>query len=58
MQMLKSKIAVVTGASRGAGRGIAMVLGEAGASSLFGQPVSCQNHAAAKTRVDHQHHFL
>lgn len=27
MQMLKSKIAVVTGASRGAGCGIAMVLG-------------------------------
>lgn len=30
MQKLKEKIAVVTGASRGAGRGIALVLGEAG----------------------------
>jgi NAD(P)-dependent dehydrogenase (short-subunit alcohol dehydrogenase family) len=32
MSNLKSKIAVVTGASRGAGRGIALVLGEAGAT--------------------------
>jgi NAD(P)-dependent dehydrogenase (short-subunit alcohol dehydrogenase family) len=32
MQKLQNKIAVVTGASRGAGRGIAMVLGEAGAT--------------------------
>jgi NAD(P)-dependent dehydrogenase (short-subunit alcohol dehydrogenase family) len=32
MQKLKGKIAVVTGASRGAGRGIALVLGEAGAT--------------------------
>ena len=32
MRMLKGKIAVVTGASRGAGRGIALVLGEAGAT--------------------------
>ena len=29
---LKGKVAVVTGASRGAGRGIALVLGEAGAT--------------------------
>ena len=32
MQRLKGKIAVVTGASRGAGRGIALVLGEEGAT--------------------------
>lgn len=32
MQSLKGKVAVVTGASRGAGRGIALVLGEAGAT--------------------------
>lgn len=32
MQKLKGKIVVVTGASRGAGRGIALVLGEAGAT--------------------------
>lgn len=32
MHKLKGKIAIVTGASRGAGRGIAMVLGEAGAT--------------------------
>lgn len=31
-KLLKDKIAVVTGASRGAGRGIAVVLGEAGAT--------------------------
>src|SRR6266542_2560810 len=31
MQSLAGKVAVVTGASRGAGRGIASVLGEAGA---------------------------
>jgi NAD(P)-dependent dehydrogenase (short-subunit alcohol dehydrogenase family) len=32
MQVMKGKVAVVTGASRGAGRGIASVLGEAGAT--------------------------
>ncbi len=32
MQRLKDKVAVVTGASRGGGRGIALVLGEAGAT--------------------------
>ncbi len=32
MQDLKGKIAVVTGASRGVGRGVALVLGEAGAT--------------------------
>jgi NAD(P)-dependent dehydrogenase (short-subunit alcohol dehydrogenase family) len=32
MQRLKDKIAVVTGASRGGGRGIALVLGEEGAT--------------------------
>ena len=32
MHKLKGKIAIVTGASRGAGRGIALVLGEAGAT--------------------------
>ena len=32
MRQLKGKVAVVTGASRGAGRGIALVLGEAGAT--------------------------
>ena len=32
MQRLKNKIAVVTGASRGGGRGIALVLGEEGAT--------------------------
>ncbi len=32
MQSLKGKVAVVTGASRGGGRGIALVLGEAGAT--------------------------
>jgi NAD(P)-dependent dehydrogenase (short-subunit alcohol dehydrogenase family) len=32
MQRLKGKVAVVTGASRGGGRGIALVLGEEGAT--------------------------
>src|SRR5262245_12086949 len=32
MPKLQGKVAVVTGASRGAGRGIALVLGEAGAT--------------------------
>ena len=32
MRQLKETIAVVTGASRGAGRGIALQLGEAGAT--------------------------
>jgi NAD(P)-dependent dehydrogenase (short-subunit alcohol dehydrogenase family) len=32
IKSLKGKIAVVTGASRGAGRGIALALGEAGAT--------------------------
>jgi NAD(P)-dependent dehydrogenase (short-subunit alcohol dehydrogenase family) len=32
MARLEGKVAVVTGASRGAGRGIALVLGEAGAT--------------------------
>lgn len=32
MQSLKGRVAVVTGASRGAGRGIALSLGEAGAT--------------------------
>lgn len=32
MQLLKGKIAVVAGATRGAGRGIACMLGEAGAT--------------------------
>ena len=31
MQSLQGKVATVTGASRGAGRGISLVLGEAGA---------------------------
>jgi NAD(P)-dependent dehydrogenase (short-subunit alcohol dehydrogenase family) len=32
MQRLKGEVAVVTGTSRGAGRGIALVLGEEGAT--------------------------
>lgn len=32
MQRLKNKVAVVSGASRGAGRGIALVLGEEGST--------------------------
>ena len=46
MQPLKGKVAVVAGATRGAGRGIAMMLGEAGATvyctgrSVRGRPAS------------------
>lgn len=46
MQSLKDKVAVVTGASRGAGRGIACVLGECGATvyvtgrSVRGRPTT------------------
>jgi len=46
MQRLKGKIAVVTGASRGGGRGIALVLGEKGATvyvtgrSIRGEPTT------------------
>src|SRR5690242_14256168 len=46
MQPLKGKIAVVAGATRGAGRGIASMLGEAGATvyctgrSVRGKPAS------------------
>ncbi len=32
MRVLEGKVAVVTGASRGAGCGVALVLGEAGAT--------------------------
>jgi NAD(P)-dependent dehydrogenase (short-subunit alcohol dehydrogenase family) len=45
-QLLEGKVAVVTGASRGAGRGIARVLGEAGATvyvtgrSIRGEPTT------------------
>lgn len=48
MQPLKGKIAVVAGATRGAGRGIASILGEAGATvyctgrSVRGKPASGQ----------------
>ena len=44
MQKLQGKIAVVTGASRGAGRGIAVVLGEAGATVyVTGRSVSASS---------------
>lgn len=48
MQPLKGKVAVVAGATRGAGRGIACMLGEAGATvygtgrSVRGQPATAQ----------------
>ena len=42
MKPLQGKIAVVTGASRGAGRGIAFQLGSAGATVyLTGRSVNC-----------------
>ena len=49
MQTLKGKVAVVAGATRGAGRGIACALGEAGATvyctgrSIRGMPASGEN---------------
>ena len=38
MKPLKGKVAVVPGASRGAGRGIALALGEAGGSDECAEP--------------------
>jgi NAD(P)-dependent dehydrogenase (short-subunit alcohol dehydrogenase family) len=48
MQRLKGKVAVVTGASRGAGRGIALVLGEEGATVY----VTARSVRGASTRPD------
>ena len=48
MQRLKGKVAVVTGASRGAGRGIALVLGEEGATVY----VTGRSIRGASTRPD------
>jgi len=48
MQQLRGKVAVVTGASRGAGRGIALVLGEEGATVY----VTGRSIRGASTRPD------
>src|SRR5262245_51033276 len=47
MQPLKGKVAVVAGASRGAGRGIARALGEAGATVYVAGRTSRTGRAAA-----------
>src|SRR5688572_21149951 len=47
MQPLRGKIAVVAGATRGAGRGIACMLGEAGAT------VYCTGRSTRATRIQH-----
>jgi NAD(P)-dependent dehydrogenase (short-subunit alcohol dehydrogenase family) len=52
MHLLKDKITVVTGASRGAGRGIASVLGEAGAIVyVTGRTVRNQSNDVDSTRT-------
>ncbi len=54
MRLLEGRVAVVTGASRGAGRGIALVLGEAGATVyLTGRSVrGAQTSALAGTTLE------
>jgi len=58
MQRLKGKIAVVTGASRNAGRGIALVLGEEGATvyatgrSIRGEPTTDLPHTTIEDTAE------
>src|SRR5918999_4788145 len=58
MKTLEGKVAVVAGATRGAGRGIALMLGEAGATvyctgrSVRGEPPKEGVHAGRKETVE------
>lgn len=51
MRPLEGKVAVVAGATRGAGRGIARMLGEAGAV------VYCTGRSSRGSERTHRHHY-